>query len=121
MAHTKNWIRRDKRLAIYLRDGFACAYCNAKAESPGVMLSLDHLICRSAGGGNNASNLITACMKCNSTRRDTELGEWLKIACGDDAAKTARFIVKHTAMDLAPYRKEAKAIIARRKDAKAAK
>jgi len=92
MAHTKNWIRRDKRLAIYLRDGFECVYCGAKAESPGVMLSLDHLICRSAGGGNNASNLITACMHCNSTRRDTELGEWLQIACGDDAAKTARFI-----------------------------
>lgn len=113
MAKTKNWIRRDKRIAIYLRDGFQCAYCGASAEDRGVMLSLDHLICRSAGGGNNASNLITACVACNSRRRDTPLDQWLGSI--KDGAAIGTFIVEHTAKELGPYRKEAKAIIARRR------
>lgn len=115
MAHTKNWIRKDKRLAIYLRDGMACAYCGAKAEDRGVMLSLDHLVCRTHGGGNGEGNLITACHACNSQRGDMPLADWLIKACGDDAARTARYITSHTGLDLAPYRAEAKAVIARRK------
>ncbi|KKK72946.1 hypothetical protein LCGC14_2898780, partial [marine sediment metagenome] len=27
-----NWIRPEKRLAIYLRDGLACCYCGATVE-----------------------------------------------------------------------------------------
>ena len=114
MAHTKNWIRKEKRLAIYLRDGLACAYCGARQEQPGVMLSLDHLVCRTHGGGNGEGNLITACHACNTNRRDMPLSEWLIKSCGDDAAKTARYITEHTGLDLAPYRAEANKIIARR-------
>lgn len=108
------WIRKDKRLAIYLRDGMACAYCG-KASEDGVGLSLDHLVCNSHGGGNHEGNLVTCCISCNSKRRDMLLDDWLVKIHGDDAAKTARWISQHTALDLRPFRVEAKAIIARRR------
>ena len=47
-----NWIRQDKRLAIYLRDGLACAYCGHSVES-GASLSLDHLKPASKDGCNH--------------------------------------------------------------------
>lgn len=63
------WIRPEKRLAIYIRDSFQCAYCgrslkNAAAEE----INLDHLLPRVAGGSNEATNLITACKACNCSR-----------------------------------------------------
>jgi hypothetical protein len=69
------WIRSDKRLAIYLRDGLACAYCGEGVED-GVSLTLDHLLPRSDGGDNDASNLITACHRCNSARGARSVAEF---------------------------------------------
>ena len=109
------WIRPDKRLAIYLRDGMACAYCGAGVEESGKPLTLDHLLPCSKGGGNHEGNLVTCCHSCNSKRGDTDLGVWLDKACGDDAGEVAKFITTHTALDLRPFRAEAKAIIARRR------
>lgn len=65
----RNWLRPEKRLAIYLRDGLACAYCGEGIED-GAELSLDHLRPHSQGGGNEAGNLVTACRRCNSARGD---------------------------------------------------
>ena len=62
-----NWIRPEKRLAIYLRDGLACAYCGASVEND-AKLTLDHLKAHSAGGANDPTNLITCCHRCNSAR-----------------------------------------------------
>lgn len=62
-----NWIRKEKRLAIYLRDGLACVYCGSSVEN-GAQLSLDHLTPYSLGGSNDAANLVTCCSKCNSSR-----------------------------------------------------
>lgn len=73
-----NWIRKEKRLAIYLRDNMSCIYCRKCAED-GAELSLDHLKCRSNGGSNEADNLVCCCGACNRTRRDTPLKEWAKI------------------------------------------
>ena len=61
------WIRRDKRLAIYLRDGMACVYCGATVED-GTQLALDHLRPHSKGGTNHETNLVTCCGRCNSSR-----------------------------------------------------
>lgn len=63
-----NWIRQEKRLAIYLRDGCACVYCGASVENEGTILSLDHLVPRSRGGGNGERNLVTCCKRCNDSR-----------------------------------------------------
>ena len=64
-----NWINRDRRLAIYLRDGLACSYCQRGVED-GVKLTLDHIVCRCKGGDNRNSNLVTSCHSCNSRRRN---------------------------------------------------
>ena len=70
-----NWLRPEKRLAIYLRDGMACAYCGATVED-GAKLTLDHLDCCCAGGTNGADNLVTACHRCNSSRGKRSIGEF---------------------------------------------
>ncbi len=77
------WIRKDKRLAIHLRDDFQCLYCGRglKNAKPGEM-HLDHLLPRSAGGGNEATNLITACASCNCSRQDQP---WMDYATGGAA------------------------------------
>lgn len=74
-----NWIRRDKRLAIYIRDSFQCMYCErdlSKAE-PGE-LQLDHLLPSSCGGSNDQTNLVTACRACNVERKDQPVMEFLR-------------------------------------------
>ena len=62
-----NWIRKEKRLAIYLRDGLACCYCGQGVED-GIKLTLDHLLPHADGGSNAPYNLVTACHQCNSAR-----------------------------------------------------
>ncbi len=69
------WIRPSTRLAIYHRDGFCCAYCGAAAED-GVMLTLDHVLACELGGDNSPSNLVTACLSCNSAKQDKTTREW---------------------------------------------
>lgn len=67
-----NWISQHKRLAIYLRDGLACAYCGAGVES-GTKLTLDHLTPYSLGGSNKETNLVTCCLSCNSARGNRDV------------------------------------------------
>jgi 5-methylcytosine-specific restriction endonuclease McrA len=81
MARTRNqgmnWIRLTTRLAIYSRDGFACAYCAEGAESGvGRGLTLDHVVPCELGGSNQPSNLVTACLSCNSAKQDVTTRAW---------------------------------------------
>lgn len=45
---------------IYKRDGNSCMYCGSLND-----LTLDHVIPKSKGGGNDWDNLVTCCKKCN--------------------------------------------------------
>lgn len=74
-----NWISKEKRFAIYHRDGFDCVYCRAifPPAMDGVGLTLDHLIPRSMGGDNRATNLVTACRSCNYSRQNKALASRL--------------------------------------------
>jgi len=110
------WITRQKRLAIYLRDGMACCYCGATVED-GAMLTLDHIEPHHNGGSNHESNLVTACRRCNSSRADRPVAEFAQaVAEYLDHGVQATDITAHIAecierpLDIA----EAKAIIARR-------
>ena len=76
-----NWIRQEKRLAIYLRDGLSCAYCGDSVEN-GAKLSLDHLTPHSDGGSNREDNLVTCCCRCNSSRGNRPLKTWCKAVAG---------------------------------------
>lgn len=63
------WIRKERRLAIYLRDRFECGYCGRDLrDATSREVTLDHLIPRSEGGTNQTHNLTTACLRCNSQR-----------------------------------------------------
>lgn len=77
----QKWIRNEKRLAIYLRDGLACCYCGASVEE-GTQLTLDHVQPHSHGGTNDASNLVTCCKKCNSSRGNRELEAFVTAVAG---------------------------------------
>lgn len=76
-----HWLRPAKRLAIYLRDGMACAYCGAAVED-GTVLTLDHLVAHSHGGSNDVTNLVTACRKCNSSRGNRDWREFAASVAG---------------------------------------
>ena len=65
---------------IFARDGHRCVYCRRKA-SDAVQLTLDHVVPHSEGGADNAANLVTCCLWCNTRRgvNDFDLfAEWLR-------------------------------------------
>lgn len=112
------WIRPQKRLAIYLRDGMACAYCGTTVED-GTLLTLDHIKPRSKGGNNHEHNLITCCQKCNSSRGNRTRAEFISaVAQYINHGITSAMIEKHIrncrARKLGKYVVEAKEIKARR-------
>jgi 5-methylcytosine-specific restriction endonuclease McrA len=68
---SSSWIRKEKRLAIYLRDGFRCLYCFRDLHGADPReVTLDHLNAKHTAGHNTTGNLVTACLKCNSSRKD---------------------------------------------------
>ena len=70
------WCRPSTRLAIYHRDGFCCAYCGAAAEDGVVALTLDHILPCELGGDNSTTNLVTACLSCNSAKQAKTTRQW---------------------------------------------
>ena len=91
----RNWIRPEKRLALYLRDGVACVYCGRSVEAA-APLTLDHLRPVSKGGSNDASNLVTACHDCNSARKNRTVRGFCQAAAAYvDNGSTAREIERH--------------------------
>lgn len=89
-GRTSSWITRKRRLAIYLRDEFTCAYCGKDLHgAKPTDIGLDHLIPRIDGGGNETANLVTACRPCNSARQDTP---WTKYATGGAKLRIRKLI-----------------------------
>jgi len=61
-----SWITKKKRYAIYKRDNYRCAYCGEVFLAD--KLTLDHLQPHELGGNNCHTNLVTACLSCNSAK-----------------------------------------------------
>ncbi|MFE9432392.1 HNH endonuclease [Streptomyces sp. NPDC006640] len=57
-------VSKRLRYEILRRDNHACRYCGATA--PQAKLNVDHVLPTSLGGGDEPSNLVTACSPCNS-------------------------------------------------------
>ena len=61
--------RALNRRAVFLRDDHTCQYCGGPAES------IDHVVPRSRGGEHCWENVVAACTRCNSSKRDRFLHE----------------------------------------------
>lgn len=61
-------ISQSLRFEILRRDKFTCRYCGRSA--PEVKLHVDHIIPRVHGGTSEAGNLVSACVECNSGKKD---------------------------------------------------
>lgn len=111
-----NWCRRERRLALYLRDGLACCYCGEGIDD-GAKLTLDHLLPHSHGGSNKSTNLVTCCHRCNSARGNRDWQEFAEKTAGYlNHGITGQDIIDHiTAAIQRPVdTKAAKALIATR-------
>lgn len=51
------------RFEVFKRDRFQCGYCGR--TPPDVLLEVDHILPRAAGGTDEITNLLTACWDCN--------------------------------------------------------
>lgn len=66
-------ISKKVRFDIFKRDHFTCQYCGA--HPPQAILHVDHIVPVVEGGGNEDTNLITACDACNLGKSATPLTE----------------------------------------------
>ncbi|MFF8036213.1 HNH endonuclease [Streptomyces sp. NPDC016626] len=57
-------VSKRLRYEVLRRDNHTCRYCGAMA--PEVSLTVDHVVPQALGGGDEPSNLVTACAACNS-------------------------------------------------------
>ncbi len=61
------------RFEIFKRDRFTCSYCGR--TPPNVLLEVDHIIPRAAGGTDDIENLTTSCWDCNRGKAGNLLEE----------------------------------------------
>jgi 5-methylcytosine-specific restriction endonuclease McrA len=69
----KDFVKPQKRAAftrfnLFLRDGFCCQYCGARAD-----LTFDHVVPRSRGGLTSWDNVVAACAPCNLRKANKSL------------------------------------------------
>ena len=65
---------------VFSRSNGKCSYCGAKAEE------IDHIVAKSNGGTNSASNLTASCRACNEKKSNLSLKEFGKLV-GKDFSK----------------------------------
>lgn len=97
------WISKPARLAIYIRDGFACQYCGRDLrDAPVREVTLDHLDPRSGTmcpkERRNPARLITCCLRCNSSRQDKP---WTEFATGGAVDRIRRAVRRKLNLPLA--------------------
>lgn len=63
-----NPITRFSRKSLFRRDQYCCQYCGKALSSRSI--TIDHVLPRSLGGKTNWENCVSACLKCNSNKRD---------------------------------------------------
>lgn len=123
------WIDADKRMALYIRDGFdaisgaglTCACCGREVivgahNSNKAAATLDHLDPRAATGARYDSrpeNLVTLCEGCNWEKRDATMHDYLATRPAAFAAAAWARIGQRLARNVhfGAYRAAAKAAI----------
>lgn len=89
-------VRVGVRFEVFKRDRFTCSYCGR--TPPEILLEIDHIVPRAAGGTDDISNLTTACATCNRGKSARLLEEG-----------TAPVVGKATVEELAERVEQAKA------------
>ena len=59
---SRRWSRANYRL-VFERDNGACRYCGSTSDP-----TIDHVVPRVRGGGDEGENLVVACRRCNSRK-----------------------------------------------------
>jgi len=72
----------ELREYVLIKFNYRCVYAGANSPCDQV-LNLDHLVSRSHGGSNRASNLVCACRKHNEEKGDLSLEEYSKLRGAD--------------------------------------
>ena len=104
------WIRTRKRWAIYLRDKLTCVYCMTKVtdlHKNRRFLTLDHVKDRD---DHTATNLVTACSRCNSAKRGQTLA-WTAGWLGQNASTLRGRIKVRKDRDFTQYLSGARALL----------
>lgn len=68
-------ISKRLRYEVLRRDNYTCRYCGASA--PSVLLEIDHVVPRSAGGTDARENLQVLCEDCNAGKSASMPERWL--------------------------------------------
>ena len=66
---------RENRHKIYERDDYLCRFCQKQLTR--FTATLDHVVAVANGGDNSFSNLVTACLDCNSRKNKRPLDDFL--------------------------------------------
>lgn len=78
-------VSKRLRYEVLRRDSHTCRYCGRRA--PAISLTVDHVMPRTLGGGDDLDNLVAACLDCNagksSSRPDAALIESVKHSQND--------------------------------------
>lgn len=80
-------IKKRVRFEVLRRDDYTCRYCGGKA--PDVRLTVDHVIPDVLGGPDDPSNLVTACVDCNSGKSSIQPDQPLVEGVAEDALRWA--------------------------------
>lgn len=89
-AYNAIWRRvRNRALA---RDGYVCQYCAATGSTG------DHVQPRSKGGRTVTENVLAACVRCNTSKGNRTLAEW--IASGTAPAQVAKLLAERIRLGL---------------------
>jgi HNH endonuclease len=75
---SRKLVPRSTRFEVFKRDSFKCQYCGAAA--PDVLLVIDHIEPVALDGTNDITNLITACVSCNSGKGPRRLSDDAAVA-----------------------------------------
>lgn len=73
------------RYEVLRRDNFTCRYCGAKA--PAAELTVDHVIPQALGGTDDPTNLVAACVDCNSGKTSTMPSDDTVAEASEDAMR----------------------------------
>lgn len=92
------------RFEILKRDAFTCQYCGRRP--PAVILHVDHITPRAAGGADEEGNLITSCGWCNLGKGSAPLEPPRECTLCGEADESVRVMFQLPSVEMGRYMAE---------------